>query len=73
MQEKLEIAKNLGFIAKLNKIDRLPVNDKKFQDLIGSPNCLFTVGEISKLLTSWVSGWDSCNLEYKRYAKQSKS
>ena len=34
MLEKLETAQNLGFIAKLNKLDRIPVKDQKLWNMV---------------------------------------
>ena len=85
MKEKLDTAKNLGFIAKLNKIDRVAANDAKFALLIRTSSevkfdadghaytCTLPLGQVNQLLNAWTLGWDSCNLEYKKYAKQSKS
>jgi len=52
-----EEAKNLGFIAKMNGIERAPIRDKKFSEMISDV----------KLMQAWLSGWDECNLEYATY------
>jgi hypothetical protein len=68
-------AKNLGFIAKLNKVERIPVNDQKFKNLISDKdgNCFYSINEINELLKAWIEGWDSANNEYKKYSRKSKN
>ena len=62
-------AKNLGFIAKLNKADRLPAKDTKWWDMIQS----LPINEIDIMYKAWLAGWDSANTEYKKYNRKSKN
>ena len=61
-------AKNLGFIAKLNKADRLPALDDKWWILIQD----YAVEQIKEMYDAWLEGWDSANTEYKKYNRKSK-
>ena len=51
-------AKNLGFIAKLNKADRLPALDDKWWILIQDN----AVEQIKEMYDAWLEGWDSANM-----------
>jgi hypothetical protein len=62
-------AKNLGFIAKLNKADRLPALDDKWWNLIQDN----AVEQIKEMYDAWLEGWDSANNEYKKYSRKSKN
>jgi hypothetical protein len=62
-------AKNLGFIAKLNKADRIPSRDTKWWDMIQS----LSMNEINIMYNAWLEGWDSANTEYKKYNRKSKN
>ena len=62
-------AKNLGFIAKLNKADRLPALDDKWWNLIQDN----AVEQIKEMYDAWLQGWDSANNEYKKYSRKSKN
>jgi len=58
--------KNLGFIARMNRLQRVPAHDPKAIDLLKTRNNL----KASVLLAEWLIGWDSCNLEESRYTRK---
>ena len=55
-----EEAMVLGFIARLNNQDRVPIGDPKMASCLSQNN-------IAEVCKAWLKGWDDCNLEYKRY------
>ena len=59
-------AKNLGFIAKMNKANRIPAHDSKFmesfKDSLTKPN-----------LKAWLQGWDEAHFEYLKSSKKSNN
>jgi hypothetical protein len=61
-----EEAKNRGFIARMNKKDRVPIHDKKFYDELISQH---TSG-LKKYLESWLNGWDQAQTEYLKSTRQ---
>jgi hypothetical protein len=65
-------AKNLGFIAKLNKVERNPSKDKTLWQFA------INLGKTSnpdyfEIVRAWEAGWDSANNEYKKYNRKSKN
>lgn len=60
--KNIEIAKNLGFMRKMNKGTRSPMNDIKFLEEFGET---LTVRHIK----SWLQGWDEANMEYTKASK----
>lgn len=65
MENTIAEAKNLGFIAKMNKENRTPAHDKKFMET-------FKDSLTTKNLEAWLQGWDEANLEYAKYSRTSK-
>lgn len=58
-----DTAKNFGFIARMNRKDRIPANDTLFMSLFNS-------SPDKQILKSWLRGWDSANLSYSNVTKQ---
>jgi len=58
-------AYNLGFIAKMNKQDRVPAHDGKFMNEFKDSLTTFN-------LEAWLRGWDEANLEYEKYERHAK-
>jgi hypothetical protein len=63
---KLDVAKNLGFIARMNNRPRVPAHDPKIM------NSLKDRGDVkaSVWLNAWLQGWDECNLEDAKYTRK---
>jgi hypothetical protein len=57
---KHDNAYNLGFIAKMNKRDRVPAHDEKFMNE-------FKDSLTTSNFEAWLRGWDDANLEYVKY------
>jgi hypothetical protein len=72
MSNNLTIARNLGFIAKLNKVQRSPSEDKNLWQFA------INLGKTSNpnyfaIVRAWKEGWDSANTEYKKYNRKFKN
>ena len=65
-------AKNIGFIAKLNGLERLPSKDKKLWQYANEGK-LGHNPQYLEIVIDWKAGWDSANNEYKKYNRKSKN
>jgi hypothetical protein len=62
MKNTISEAKNLGFIAKMNKANRIPAHDQKFMETFKDS---LTVTN----LKAWLQGWDEAHSEYVKTSK----
>jgi hypothetical protein len=64
-KSEISNAYNLGFIAKMNKQDRVPAHDQKFMNEFKDELTAFN-------FEAWLRGWDDANLEYEKYESHAK-
>ena len=62
----LEHARNLGFVARMNKRSRVPAQDPKVMENLKDRGDI----KASVWLNAWLEGWDECNLEEARYTRK---
>jgi hypothetical protein len=62
----LEHARNLGFVARMNKKPRVPAQDPKVMENLKDRGNI----KPSVWLNTWLEGWDECNLEEARYTRK---
>jgi hypothetical protein len=58
-----EDGRMLGFIARLNGQDRVPIGDPKMAPVLSQNN-------IAEVCKAWLQGWDECNIEYRKTPHQ---
>lgn len=56
-----ETARELGRIARMNHLERVPIRDKKLMDSIREKS----TAVMYLYMKSWQSGWDEIDMEYK--------
>jgi hypothetical protein len=56
---------NFGFIARMNKQNRVPAHDQKFM-------AEFKDSLTTSNFEAWLRGWDDANLEYEKYDSHAK-
>ena len=66
-------AKNLGFIAKLNRVERIPSKDKNLWQYAIELGRSGNEPDYFEIVKDWEAGWDSANNEYKKYNRKSKN
>jgi len=72
-KNKIEDAKQLGFIARMNHQPRIPIQDKKMYWVWHGKKSESVKQDVSTFFAAWLEGWDECNLEYVKTPHKTKS
>ncbi len=66
MNMHLDKARNLGFIARMQKKASDPKLDERLVSYMEKTNCFVTDEE---MYNAWLNGYEICTSEYRRYSK----